>query len=36
MRHRKKYGKTKKLNKDTSVSKISGKVLSVMSYMKYH
>lgn len=36
MRHTKKYGKTKKLNKDTSVSKVSGKVLSVMSYMNYH
>ena len=27
--------KQKKLNKDTSVSKISGEVLSVMSYVKY-
>ena len=30
------YGKTTKLSKDTSVSKIPGKVLSVMSHMKYH
>lgn len=30
------YGKASKLGKDTSLSKISGKILSVMSNMKSH